>query len=424
MKLTLERVGVIKRASIELRGLTVLAGENDTGKSTIGKAVFALVQALSTFPIALAKSNSTRLRREIDLVYFDLRRRLDVSEMPAIRSLFSKLRARPTEALSISAADMERLLRPDVGDGVATEEVEASLHRIAVSWSRIEKIQREFERDTTDSGAIGRMIHKALSAEFSGRIQSSGVEPARISIEDGATEILSMDLVDEKVLSFRGGEPIGFRDVTLVEGPSIIQYYPLVSGYDGLSSNSRGAIPYHVVDLANKLRRGRGGIRIDADDLAGLCDVFDGEMTYDDDKDGFYLRRGTMKIPPVNVASGIKALSIIEILYKGDYVAEDALLVLDEPETNLHPSWQIAYAKAICALVDAGVKVLVTTHSPYMLEALREYSGQNSNAKFYMSRRIDGEVSYLDMSGDIAPIIEMLSAPLAKMLNLMDESNF
>ncbi len=41
MKLTLKNVGKVKEASIQLNGLTVIAGENDSGKSTIGKTLLS-----------------------------------------------------------------------------------------------------------------------------------------------------------------------------------------------------------------------------------------------------------------------------------------------------------------------------------------------------------------------------------------------
>ena len=42
MQLSLENIGKIRQASIELNGLTIIAGKNDTGKSTVGKALFAM----------------------------------------------------------------------------------------------------------------------------------------------------------------------------------------------------------------------------------------------------------------------------------------------------------------------------------------------------------------------------------------------
>lgn len=43
MNLELKNVGKIKYADVELNGITVIAGENNTGKSTIGKMLFCMI---------------------------------------------------------------------------------------------------------------------------------------------------------------------------------------------------------------------------------------------------------------------------------------------------------------------------------------------------------------------------------------------
>ncbi len=42
MKLLLKNIGKIGEASVEIHGITVIAGENNTGKSTVGRALFAM----------------------------------------------------------------------------------------------------------------------------------------------------------------------------------------------------------------------------------------------------------------------------------------------------------------------------------------------------------------------------------------------
>lgn len=42
MKLLLKNIGKIGEASVEIHGVTVIAGENNTGKSTVGRALFAM----------------------------------------------------------------------------------------------------------------------------------------------------------------------------------------------------------------------------------------------------------------------------------------------------------------------------------------------------------------------------------------------
>ena len=49
---------------------------------------------------------------------------------------------------------------------------------------------------------------------------------------------------------------------------------------------------------------------------------------------------------------------------------KDRLLVIEEPEAHLHPKAQIEMARLIVMLVNAGAKVLITTHSDYILSEL------------------------------------------------------
>ena len=41
MNVTLENIGIIKEADIQLNGMTVITGYNDSGKSTLGKALYS-----------------------------------------------------------------------------------------------------------------------------------------------------------------------------------------------------------------------------------------------------------------------------------------------------------------------------------------------------------------------------------------------
>lgn len=43
--LTLENIGMLKKAQVDIGGLSVIAGANDEGKSTVGKALMALIKA-------------------------------------------------------------------------------------------------------------------------------------------------------------------------------------------------------------------------------------------------------------------------------------------------------------------------------------------------------------------------------------------
>lgn len=45
MKLTIENIGNVKHAEIEINGISVIAGQNGTGKSTISRSLFSIFSA-------------------------------------------------------------------------------------------------------------------------------------------------------------------------------------------------------------------------------------------------------------------------------------------------------------------------------------------------------------------------------------------
>jgi hypothetical protein len=51
-------------------------------------------------------------------------------------------------------------------------------------------------------------------------------------------------------------------------------------------------------------------------------------------------------------------------------------LIIDEPESHLHPAMQVAFTRQIAEIVRAGVRVIVTTHSEWVLEELGNVVGR------------------------------------------------
>ena len=58
------------------------------------------------------------------------------------------------------------------------------------------------------------------------------------------------------------------------------------------------------------------------------------------------------------------------VLYLRHVVQPGETLIIEEPESHLHPAMQVEFIRQIAALVQAGVRVIVTTHSEWVLEEL------------------------------------------------------
>ncbi len=79
-----------------------------------------------------------------------------------------------------------------------------------------------------------------------------------------------------------------------------------------------------------------------------------------------------------NASSSIKQLAPL-LLFLRYRAAENQLLIIDEPEMNLHPESQAKLLEALAVLVNLGVKVLITTHSPYFLAHLNNLVNNNTD---------------------------------------------
>nr|WP_319376019.1 AAA family ATPase [uncultured Methanoregula sp.] len=75
---------------------------------------------------------------------------------------------------------------------------------------------------------------------------------------------------------------------------------------------------------------------------------------------------------PLNMsmsASGVKGLSPL-ILFLRYFIEPHELIIIDEPELNLHPRAQVQLIELLTMLANSNVHVIITTHSPYIVDHL------------------------------------------------------
>ena len=80
-------------------------------------------------------------------------------------------------------------------------------------------------------------------------------------------------------------------------------------------------------------------------------------------------------LPLAHASSMVSELAPV-VLYLRHVVAPDDLLIIDEPESHLHPAMQVAFTRQIAAIAAAGVRIILTTHSEWVLEELGNVVGR------------------------------------------------
>ena len=104
--------------------------------------------------------------------------------------------------------------------------------------------------------------------------------------------------------------------------------------------------------------------------LADFADIIGGDYAVTQDDQLYYKPKGTrLRLPMSQSSSSVRSLLAIGF-YLRCVVEKGDLLIVDEPELNLHPKNQRRIARLFARLVNLGVKVFITTHSDYIVKEL------------------------------------------------------
>ena len=324
MELQLKNIGMIKEANVKIDGLTVIAGENDTGKSTVGKALFMQTKA------------------------FNYR-----------NSLFSQ----NSDAHSYIYHSMNILFKDSITENA--------------------KIILKTENN----------IYKSIFKD--GNIQETQCKNDQ--------KCRFMPIFIESPLIWNLQE--FFRSLSDIES------HLKISG-----ENIDIPYPFLMKDLYFKLVT-KQDVEIEKKEtlLKDIKYIMNGEFKKESNGIYTYYKKNDNKSYELNnTATGIKSFAILQVLLENNRLNENTILILDEPEVHLHPKWQLEMAKIIVELVKNGVKIVVNSHSPYMIEALKRYAEVENvydKTNFYLAE--DGYIKQLEDSNAVtlSKIFEKLSDP-------------
>lgn len=102
-----------------------------------------------------------------------------------------------------------------------------------------------------------------------------------------------------------------------------------------------------------------------------------------------YLRDDGLKIDFHKCSSGFKVLGLLQMLMNKGALTEKTVVFLDEPEAYLHPEWIVEYARMLVLINKMlGTRFFIATHNPDMASAIRyisEKEGTLDSVNFYIA---------------------------------------
>ena len=402
IKVVTENFRAIGHAAIQISGITVVAGENSSGKSTISKLLYYLFNTSSNYEVLVKEE---LMRNFHDLFYFlnityytainkdgNINRRIiDVKKYDKIKDLRSEETYK-----NLSLKEIELYLITFI------EELYAKLD---IQNSRYNRYVDDILEDQQEKGIEGlKYFVKEKIKQAENKIQkrptSLFIEKLLDLFEEKLPEIFEVSEDDEVIVSLKKENlslPFMVNKAIYIDTPMSIS----VSNFD------------HWDEL-NKLLKEQGEVKsYQREMLSLISDNIHGEAEYNIDwpYSDFSFTRADGKTFDLNeVATDIKAFSIIQLLLKNGHIDNRTLLIIDEPESHLHPQWIVEYARMIVLLHKyIGVKFFLASHNPDMVSAIRyiaEKEGILSNVNYYLAEKTEEAYlyNYRALGSDIAPI--------------------
>lgn len=425
MRLRVSNIGRVGRADIAIDGITVIAGENNTGKSTMGKALWCMFNSYHNLRSRVAEERIARIARIVvrqvspRLALSDELQRLGIEDLLAAFVDTGDFSIEAAQALigEISSLLHERFggagIEPHLLDNAADDVVDAMA--------------------ADDGEILAYFLESCFSDEFYGQARSlyggaAGEVCLTIKSEKAEVALIENGIsVGGRVFDLHA-EAVYFDDPFVLDDIDVMRVRPRSLSPRSVRGFNHRTHLQHLLQrpfgTGNALESIEASKRLSAiyDRLVRVCD---GEVVASGPQRSrlFFVPRGINdSLALGNLSSGLKTFVMISILLMNGAIERNGTIVLDEPEIHLHPAWQVQLAELVVLLQkEFGLHVLLTCHSPYFIRAIETYSvkyGITGACHYYLSSMDEcGVATLTDVSEDMEPIYRALFIPLQELEN-------
>lgn len=430
MKLSISNFAKIDKADITIDGITVIAGENNTGKSTIGKIIFSIFNSLCNIEEKVYKqriSNIKSLNRKI--MQNHIKGSQAYSEFMNYYSFVNKFcRQILKDGLEKSKNDIDNELNIELNNYIDKEN-EAFFDDYDLMINEI--VNNIVEVNNLSNDILTKeIITRYFNSVFNGQVNS-------LSVKDNEDAEVILQIKDKcNRLLFRNNSCQEFLGEINIQHKAVYIDNPFV--IDELSSRENVDI---ITDTLRKLLLSQNSDPMDGvieaviakeklnDIFALLGDIVEGDISSNKMTGELYLKSKAFDKPIAvsNLSTGMKSFVVLKMLLEKGSINDKDVIVLDEPEIHLHPQWQIAYAELLVLLQKKfDLSVVVTTHSPYFVDAINLFSckyNTDNNVNYYISSVNDNKVEMRNVTGNIEEIYKKMASPIEALDTLRYELN-
>ena len=422
MKLSIKNIGKLKEADVEINGITVITGENDTGKSTVGKVLWSVFNSFYKVYEQIEKERIDFVNEQI----YSYVKNLDKSDNVKKKTLDMAIDIIQNYSIyyrneeNIKNYITEKFKENNYFvDAKVIEELTGDLY-VVLGIKSIE--------------IISSIIEQKLSTEFHDEIKNKNTE----SQEETSVELY----IRNKILNFNIEEGINVAgefvenlkgdidDFDLATEAVFIDNPFIIDDIENIFEQKKKNYRQHLVSKLYYNRNENTVKKMYVNEklekiYKKLNSIASGKITIKN-LDVYY-KDSKMEINAKNLSTGLKTFAIIKMLLQNGTLEENGTIILDEPEIHLHPEWQLKFAELIVLLQrEFGMHILLTTHSPYFLNAIEVFSERHKiddKCKYYVAENEGNSSIIKDVTGNTREIYRKLARPIQDLENIRYSSD-
>ncbi len=378
MKLQVENLGYIQKAEIGMRPLTIVCGKNNTGKTYLSYTIYGLLSFMQQArPFEVDPEVLENIRQK-GAAQIDLTKYTNKSQL---MNVFQKISEEFTKHLDrvFSSPEGEFSSAKVTIDPNGFSPDLLSPYKITFESSKKNSVTIDKQEGSTiaeavllnkDSGqpppeyVLSAVLNRALCDLIFGKYFKN---PFVITSERTGIQLFSKELDIQKNVvldSLVEGKGKITDPFDLID--KFISRYPIAikDNIDYIRDHER--LRKTNSFLLSTPDQGESLFEVWGEIMGGKLNVIANQLVFVPRE---RIHRKQVRVPIYLGSSAIKSLVALD-LYLRHIVQPDDMLMIDEPELNLHPDNQRCMARLLARLVNKGVNIFITTHSDYILKEI------------------------------------------------------
>ncbi|MCE5305668.1 MAG: AAA family ATPase [Chloroherpetonaceae bacterium] len=375
MKFTFENFGYIDKGEITPGNLTIIAGENNMGKTYISYTIYSLLYSLHNregIPIDDELSKQLLETRKISINleeyshdFFEIIQKISANFSQHIYDIFSVEKGIFTN--TIINLEINEYIFPlnKTEEGTIDISTQDKVKYIKEKGSYLLNVFLEKNTDANIPEFIIQDILGSIILEIF--IKGNVREPFIITSERTGVALFYKELdISKNILidTIAKSEKINipslfFRNLSrypesIRHNIDVIRDFATINKKESFINNDLGG--------SNEVI------------FRKIKEILHGQFLIENDQILFkpVKEKGKKKVSPIPfhiTSSSTKSIFLLDLYLKSIAQPND-ILMIDEPELNLHPTNQIIMARLLANIVNLGVDVMITTHSDYIIKEL------------------------------------------------------